>query len=103
VPILPSPDPFFVPPRGRRRLAPTSENDFGEGNSYDEIQLRRILSIVDPQGVEHQITNPRQFRRLLESMTPEQFAHWKDNYRFAPVNDLNENMPYYAGTMRDVL
>jgi len=56
--------------------------------------LKRRLFITDKSGVEHEIRTQQDLRAILAQMTPEELAIWKDNYRFAKVENLTKNINY---------
>lgn len=71
-------------------------------NPYEDSAMIREFFLTDKDGVERRITTQAQLKAILNQMTPEELAKWKDSYRFTPIT-IDDNIDeWFAGTLRDL-
>lgn len=99
MPVTPGPaalpDPDYIPE--------SAPNGFGDesGNNVPFPGMQRYLYLTDRDGVEHKINSPADLEKILAQMTPEELQRWKDQYRFAPVEN-DTGIQDYTGVPKDL-
>ena len=66
------------------------------------MPIVRKWFITDKDGNPVEITSQTVLQSVLDQMSPEEFALWKDRYRFVPIENNVVTIPSYVGTLRDL-